>query len=369
MKKLFCAFLDFAQFAKRRSNITSPEFTNSLSESDAIFCPSMSCFFSRLAGWVIRSKKQLIEGQNLASSTDKQFVNSGSNGKRSRPTFGFFAKGRYNLLILLISPLFIYALARFCHFQTDGFKLSKLRISSKSAAFPPSPKAEELLLQKFTYLGRGKQSFAFLGEDQQTVLKLFNNSYQRRIFWASFLPHSAKRISYLQSKLNLLHQSYFLAWEELKEETALLHLQLGSSLQASKRVVLIDKLGISHSLDLSTCHFALQRKGALVYPYLSHLMAQGRVREAQEALRSLIALLLKRCEKGIADRDPLIRTNAGFLDGKPFFIDLGPFSKTDRIAPGEEIGNITTALKEWLKKNHPSLVPPLEAMIHEIPSS
>ena len=281
---------------------------------------------------------------------------------------------RSKWVLLALIPFLAYGVARFCHVQTDGFKMSKIRSNcprsqlSKGSDLPKD--LDATLSQPFTYLGKGKQSFAFLSEDQTTVLKLFNNRYQRKIVWFSRLPFSQDKVIYLQSKLELLNASYELAFKQLQSKTGLLYLHLSPTEHLKRTVTLIDKLGIAHRIPLDTTGFALQKRGTLAYAHLSHLMKEGKREEALQALRSMLDLILSRCKLGIADNDPLIRTNLGFIESIPFYIDIGPFSKdacereTKIYVP--EVIKITTSLRHWLETHHPSLVSPFEEMVlHE----
>ncbi len=270
-------------------------------------------------------------------------------------------------LTLLLSLFCIYLLARFCHVQTAGFKLTKIENN-----FLPLDSAKEqplteellpLLNQTFFYLGRGLQSFSFVSEDGAVVLKLFNNSYQRRIFWLS--PLFSVKTSYYRQKLSRIAESYALAAGPLKEKTAVLYAHLTPSQALLPTVTLIDKLHIAHRLNLNFYAFALQRKGELAYSHITSLMQSGKEEEAKSAVCSVVEHIQERCRLGIADSDPLVRTNLGFLEGRPFYIDLGPFSIKERAPTEEEIRHevflITRSFHNWLELHHPSLTPSLNA--------
>jgi hypothetical protein len=85
---------------------------------------------------------------------------------------------------------------------------------------------------------------------------------------------------------------------------------------------------------------------------------------AKTALDSLVSLFFWKWRHGIADNDPLIRTNYAILDGKAIQIDVGPLSKEDHPFSQErcrkEIERITASLKNWLNENGPELLPFLE---------
>lgn len=275
-------------------------------------------------------------------------------------------------MLLLCAPLLFVGVARFCHHQTDGFKLSKIYgnclLSEGSVALLPAD-METVLARPFTYLGRGKQSFAFLSEDKTTVLKLFNNRYQRLTFWYSLLPSFRAKSAYFQDKQHRLAASYELAGGLLQGHTGLRYLHLSPTKHLGRSVTLIDKLGIAHTLSLDETGFALQRRGTLAYSHLRDLMEAGREEEAKKALRSMVKLIVWRCKQGIADNDPLIRTNLGFQGEEPFFIDIGPFSmdpqEKERAVWVPELIKITTSLRHWLENHHPGLAPSLQEIVDD----
>ncbi len=251
-------------------------------------------------------------------------------------------KSSLNLLLFLLC---FWALARFTHHETSGFRLTKLEGNSSPlpSQLPPSLAAEEkraidaLFSAPFTYLGRGKQSFAFLSEDGTTVLKLF-------------IPNERKE------KLKATFESYQLAFDLLKEESGLLYFHPQEGEDKFPSVTLIDRLAIAHPLDLNSKGFLLQRRAILTYDYLSTKTEE----EATAAIYALIALLRSKMDKGIADSDPLLRANVGFVGNCPIQIDLGPLKKDQTLRSKEKqrevLVSATLALKHWLEKNRPELV-------------
>ena len=236
---------------------------------------------------------------------------------------------------------------------------------------PSEPFDRELLRQRFTYLGRGLQSFAFASEDGTVVLKLFINTPKRRVFWLSLLPIFPSwrdlMIEKCEAKWEKMFASYRLAYDELKEETALLALHDHISDDIRQTVTIVDKLGIAHTLNLDLVGFALQKRITPLYPALASLLEKNDTAGAKEAIHSLFELLLKRFEKGIADNDPLLRTNFGYVGNQATMIDIGPFSKLpkklDPAAFEKELLRITASLKNWLSEKAPSLLPWIEQEI------
>src|SRR5579872_2775416 len=168
---------------------------------------------------------------------------------------------RSKLLLIPVSLLLVYGTARFCHHKTAGFRISKIQDNTAPFPIPASPACAievlPLLNQKFTYFGRGLQSFAFLSEDGEHVLKICNNRYQTSLFWLEHFPCPSflhawrdQKVASYYSKLRATFSSYQLAYEKLKNETGLLALHLEKSQELFPHVQIIDKLGIAHSIDL-----------------------------------------------------------------------------------------------------------------------
>jgi hypothetical protein len=270
------------------------------------------------------------------------------------------------LLKIALCALLAIAIARFCHHQTHGFRLSKIQNNLHTDVPPLSSSIEmdqldAILHQPFHYFNRGLQSFAFLSADGKYVLKIFNNRYQRQIALFGLLSQlpfchlwAHEQLLYYQQKLQRTFESYQIAASELKTETALIYAHLAPSTNLPSSFTLIDPLEISHEIDLNRYGFVLQRKVDMAYPTLLKLIQAGNITEAKEKISALVQLLINRCERGIADNDPLIRTNFGFLDQRAIAVDIGPFSKDPAISNPAiyrpEIRRITTSLNHWLNE-------------------
>jgi len=272
--------------------------------------------------------------------------------------------------------LVVWGTARFCHHKTKGFRIEKVRGNTSSLSSSTiqiaRPDQRALLNQKFTYFGRGLQSFCFLGEDQTTVLKLFNNRYQKKIQFLQKIPPIGslkewkhKRIGYLKKKLQMTFESYDLANSLLENEAGILYFHPEEREASLGTLSVTDPLGITHTLDADKLGFVLQKKATLVYPYLASCMAENDEEKAKRAIEKLISLLALKMDRGIADRDPLIRTNFGFIGDEPMQIDIGPFSMDPAMnfKKKPELKKITLSLKHWLEENYPPLAPYVDEAI------
>ncbi len=279
-------------------------------------------------------------------------------------------------LLLLCASLI--GIARFTHHQTHGFRLSKIKnnFCEEQKWVVPGCPSEELFSQRYHYLSRGLQSFVFASEDGKYVIKLFNNRYQRHMDFYLLLsnlplvgPWAQERFAYFHAKLFRTFSSYQIAEEELSREAGLVFTHLNQSTDLPQHLTIVDPLYIEHTINPNAYGFIIQKRANMVYPTLLSYIEVGNMEEAKRAITSLINLFIGKYKKGIADNDPLIRTNYGFIDGQPVQIDVGPFTKDPLIAnPSRyniEVVKSTTSLKHWLEERCPLLCPFLEETIKE----
>ena len=150
------------------------------------------------------------------------------------------------------------------------------------------------------------------------------------------------------SRLKEEQESYRLAFEELKEETGLIALHLEKT--APLFATLVDKLNIEHRIDLGQFEFMLQKRAEMVFPTLAAFRERGDHAAAKRAVERLERLIQQRQSKGIADRDPNVSKNFGFVGDVPIQIDVGRFSR------GESQGGFKGGgLREWIHKYYPEL--------------
>ena len=270
---------------------------------------------------------------------------------------------------------------RFCHRQTDGFALSKIRsnltyhseweVSLLSAS--ENKRVHDIFEQKFTYLAKGAQCHVFESADGKWVLKFFRHHHMRPPLWLTLLPSFLDpwRSSKIEKKWSKLHKdfaSYCIAYTELKEKTGILFLHLNKTENLKQSVTIVDRLNIEHSLDMDEMEFLLQKKATLVYPTIDTWMETGNIVAAKEALSDLVSVLKIRFEKGLFDKDPDLNTNFGFIDKQAVQIDVGRF-KRQKQSPSrskDAIYRITDNLKQFLDQRYPALSEHLQTEISNL---
>lgn len=281
---------------------------------------------------------------------------------------------------IVVFALCCVAVERFCHKQTKGFTLLKIASHSPASAgneldlWPEDKRAalDATLNQSFSFLNSGGQCYAFLSEDGQTVLKFFKQHHLRAWQWIHSLPLPRLFHSYRTALLGkkIHHSPQFLescriAYEEFKDRTGLIYLHLHKTTCFKKKVKIIDRLGIAHWIDLDTTDFALQHKVELSHAHLRRLIKKNSIEEAKDSIDSILSLIQERCNRGIADRDPNMRRNIGFLDNRAVEIDLGSFTKCDTLCDKEELIEKTEKLHNWLLKRNEELASYLEMRCRE----
>lgn len=275
---------------------------------------------------------------------------------------------RFIVLSLILAGL--YGMGRLYYRVTDGFMISN--ITSELAynerwVMPPLSSREqshldEILSQKFTYLGKGCQSYVFLSEDGNYVVKFFKYQRFRLQPWLnyfSFIPavdnYRQRKIEKKQAKLEAVFESWKLAFEELQPETGLMYVHLNKTKDLNKRLVIVDKIGREHILDLDSIEFLVQRKVQMLCPYIRGLIANGDTTGAQNLLMRILKLTLSEYQRGLADNDHALMQNTGVANGKPMHVDVGQIVRNESVKNSEvykqELFNKTYKFRAWLRKN------------------
>ena len=290
---------------------------------------------------------------------------------------------RWLLNILLFFVGFV-ALERFCYKQTSGFMVSKIMTH-----LPPDPtwhvdpptKNErkqllKLLEKPFYFLGKGNESYAFVSEDQTTVIKFFKHQLIRLPFLHEALlslPHATFGKGLLRARAERLKRSFIsnkIAYDNFKQETGLIALNLARDWKVGKQITLIDRLGIAHLVDLDQTEFIVQKRAVLARQKFKELQKEGRLEEAKKSLESILTIMLKRAQAGFTDRDPRPLDNFGFFQGHAVEIDTGSFLPASNEKKGSAFKECflydVEQMKVWLKKDHPELIEPCENITQRI---
>lgn len=262
---------------------------------------------------------------------------------------------------LLFAACF-FAVERFCHKETRGFSLPNI-YGEEFEGLPTSGELPELI-GPFTFLDSGLESYVFLSADKKVVLKFFKHHHLREADrLAKIFPFCKKMSTQKRENFKRSLSSYQIAYNELKEETALLYLHLAKTEKRLPTVTLIDRLGIEHKVALDQVQFLAQRRADLLLQTLDSP-------QAKESISSLLSLISTRSSRGIADRDPMLERNFGFIDSKAVVIDLGSFSKDPFLKKKNRRNTTlfyeTLPLRCLLAKEKPDLLPHFEKEFERI---
>lgn len=278
------------------------------------------------------------------------------------------------LLILLLVVGAIYGTGRLYYAFTAGFTVgnisSDLAYNAKWQTHPLSlqekGEIEGALDQKYTYLGKGCQSYVFASADGKYVLKFIKYQRFRPQFWLNpftFIPaiddYQQKKAEEKTVKLEKIFRSWVLAYEKLPNESGVLFVHLNKTPQWQKKVVIQDKLGLKHNLEIGNMEFLLQRRAKMFCKEIDSLMGRGQEHAAMQLIDRLFSMLISEYERGYADNDHALMQNTGVLEGYPIHIDVGQFIYNDIVKNpkvyNQEIYDKTYKLRLWLDKRYPEL--------------
>lgn len=202
-------------------------------------------------------------------------------------------------LILIVSLL---ALGYGVHTYTEGFSIAGITSGHNYGLpdFGSKTAAIEILDQPFHYMASGGQSYVFLSDDGCYVLKFFKGPL-------TLLPKvRARKIT----KISRTLLGYELLQKRLPSHSATIYAHLSKS--PFRNVILIDKCGIHHTVDLSSIECILQRHVEPLNP---------------DSISKVHALADLMAQEKMTDSDPRQHKNWGVFNGEVVIFDAG------RVAP------------------------------------
>ncbi len=250
----------------------------------------------------------------------------------------------------------------------DGFSPRRLQTLPSQTLCSIDDQTKEILSQRFYFLGKGRQCFAFSSEDGKYVLKTPRTNIYKLPFWARALPVTATREKLRADKTyrrNFVFESFRLAHEELKNETGTMVLHLGKSAPSKETLTLIDPLGVSHHFPMDSTIFILQHK----HPLWTHefLKAKDSLDTAEQTrlLNALVDCIIERSRKGCFTRDRSFLRNYGFDGVKAYQIDIGDLYKRKDLDPNwafyKSVHDTLAPVQEWLA----NIDPPMLELLNE----
>lgn len=278
----------------------------------------------------------------------------------------------------------LYSVMRLYFYATDDF-----RISNISQEMPyqqnwdfPTPTADEeqrlkhILNQEFSYLGKGAQSYAFASDDGKYVIKFFKFKHLRPSLFQDMLPsigfikqYKDKQAARKQRKLYGVFQGYKLAYDLNKKESGLIFIQLNTSTNPDRVVIVRDKMGFRRSIHLRDIPFVVQDKGQTLRVVLNALLKQGDVQTAKDRIGDIFDLYASEYRKGIYDHDHGVMYNTGFIGNQPIHLDVGKMVKEDSMRQTEvakkDMNLVASKIIDWLQRSFPQYSEELISYINE----
>lgn len=287
------------------------------------------------------------------------------------------------LLLALMASL--YGLGRFYYKKTAGFTISNITSQlnyhpeweTHPLKFAEQEELKQALNQKFTYLGKGCQSYVFISDDQQYVIKFVKYQRFRPQVWLDYLTFipgienlRLKKIEKKRKKLAMLFESWKLAFDHLQKETGLVYVHMNKTDFLNQTIHIQDKIGFEHYLNADQMEFLLQKKADMLCSKLDQLISMHRINEAREVLVNLVTQILSEYRRGYADNDHALMQNTGVVGLQPVHIDVGQFVMHPEIIKDnlyqQELFSKTFKFRKWLLKKSLGLSAFFDSMLEEI---
>lgn len=193
----------------------------------------------------------------------------------------------------------------------------------------------QVFKQPFTYLATGVQTFAFVSQDGKYVIKFFKSAP---------LDNTEKSLK-RRNKLIEALSAYHMAYEEIPQDTGLLFIHLNPTHNLKKTVMVSDRSGKKHLIDLDKTPFVVQEKADLIFDHLRKLALRGDAKGLKKSVTAVLDLVERRIQKGFTDDDRAVTHNYGFVDGRPIHFDIGRMHKGKRA---DEYEYIAKRIDSWL---------------------
>lgn len=273
-------------------------------------------------------------------------------------------------LLLSIFILFCLGLGFGWHQLHSGFNLHKLycRLPNHpewhiSYTEEENAHLREIVGQEFHYLGKGRQSFAFISKDKKHVMKFVRFHLVKPKFWTFFLSKE-KQKEHLESRRNKLQawmESYKLAYEKMKEIGALEYVHLVKTDNLQTQVLLVDSLGRSHLVDLDKSGFIVQKRTDLFYDTVERLIEEKDFLGLKKLLVSYLHSLAYPYQQGLKNKDHSWMDNSGNIGlDEVYEIDVGRIGLNRPAQNKEELLEMLTfytrPIHSYLESRAPTVI-------------
>lgn len=294
-------------------------------------------------------------------------------------------------LYLLLPTLALLGLGRLYYYLTDDFRISNIsdysnHVSRTEWGVPPPSSSEKLALdailqQRFTYIGKGVQSYAFSSEDGKYVIKFFKFKHLKISpildwlpAWTPFENYRLKKKERVEKKFNGVFEGYHLAYRKHKKESGLIFLHINPTEGLYPTLTVIDKLGRTNLIELDQVPFLIQAKAKTMRVVMHELLVNNEMELAKARISEIFQLYFSEYQKGLYDHDHGIMHNAGFVGTTPIHLDVGKLKEEENMRNpayySQDIALVAHRMARWLKakepKDYPELAKHIEAVISDI---
>lgn len=279
------------------------------------------------------------------------------------------------ILCLLFS--FCALVGKGWHIARDGLIIRRIiGWEDQSLELGWNEEAKSAMKQRFYSLGRGRQSYAFLSEDGRYVIKIPRYGRFRLPLWLQAVnlkcldSYRKNRTAKKQAAKEALLQSFQIAFDSLKEESAIIAVRFPGEKGKGEVIKIADRLGRHYDLPLNMTGFVLQYKKELFNEVFKNILLVKDRKEIVYRLDQILEVIATRARKGIICRDDAFMYNFGFDESQAYQIDVGDFRRPIIGNPKEifdqSVRGSLTPIRAWIEKIDPDLLQLLDQKLEKL---
>lgn len=273
--------------------------------------------------------------------------------------------------VVLIATIIFFS-SRVYYRLTDDFRIANMTYEMpykpdweiEPLTFQERQNLHDILNQPFYYIGKGAQSYAFISENKEYVIKFFKFKHLKPNWLEKTLPNISLFDAYKINKglkktrqIEGTYNGYKLAYNVHRDESGLVYIHLNKSNDLDETVTLFDKIGGKHVLDLDSVVFIVQKTVTTTRQVVKNALDAGDVALAKKRMNQIIDLYLQEYSKGIFDRDHGLMHNTGFAGDRAIHLDVGKLSYEPNMKKVEyfkpDLIKVSQRFESWLKVYYP----------------
>lgn len=280
-----------------------------------------------------------------------------------------------------LAAFFIFGAARLYFKLTDDFRIANITYKMPHHPEWNIPIGQEekerlhsILKQKFTYIGKGAQSYAFSSADDRYVLKFFKFKHLTPHWFVELFPplppfstYREKQAIRKNRKLYGVFEGYNLAYAIHREPSGLIYAHLNTTTDQHPQITVVDKIGFERKIDLDSVPFLIQEKAKTTRAVINEALKKGDLQLAESRIGQIFDLYMTEYNKGIYDKDHGVMHNTGFVGEYPIHLDVGKLTKEEEMKRPElwqpDMEHIAWKFAVWIRNNYPNDYPVLASAI------